>query len=162
MKYGAVLGIIAGLIGCGNVELMQDVDGGGMGGAGGSMIDSAGTSGSTGVAGAGMAGAGGSGGTAVECQPDACNTCVAGMRVAKADGAQCGPGLCDDVLPFDGQDGCVSQNQACQAGVCVMTTINCCRDAACPAGKAARCTAFRANDPTIPSSCTACAFPPKP
>lgn len=155
MKLGVVLGIIVGLAGCGNVELMQVADGGEADSLGGSI----GTAGTTGM---GMAGTGGTGGSAVECKPDACNDCVAGVRRAKADGALCGPGLCDDVLPFDGQDGCVSQNQICQAGACVVKISNCCRDVACPTGKAARCTAFRANDPTIPSSCTACTFPPKP
>ena len=159
MKYGVLLGIIVGLAGCGTVEAMLDVDGGEMGGAGGSS-GMAGTTGTAGTIDAG--GTTGTGGSTVECQPDACNTCVGGARVPKTDGTQCGLGLCDDVLPFEGQDGCISQNQACQAGTCVLTVINCCRDTVCPVGKQARCSATRASDPTIPSYCTTCSFPPKP
>lgn len=153
------------MVGCGDVMLATMPDAGDMGEAGseGSMGGAGGgpggTAGAGDVGGSGGAPTGGTTGTAgaPACEPDVCTYCVDNVRIPKPDGTRCGPGLCDGVLPYVGQGGCVTKNQACQAGMCVTTTVDCCRKCATP-GPQSRCTADAPEDPTVPSFCTACVF----
>lgn len=155
---GVVLGLIAfALVGCGDVTALSldASDAAGTAGTGGGP-GTGGTTGEAGTTGTGGSVIAGTGGSAPTCVPDACNDCVDAVLVPKRDGTMCGPGLCDGVLPYVGQGGCVSKNQACVAGVCVTTTVDCCRKCPTP-GPQSRCTADAPEDPTVPSFCSACA-----
>jgi hypothetical protein len=125
---------------------------GGMGGAGGAP-------GAGGASGEG--GAAGAGGSPTPCTPDACNTCVNGVKTPMADGASCGPadGTCDGVAPFGGQRSCVRENLECKAGACIRNQVNCC-NVPCPVvGQKQLCTGNQGatSDPTV---CTVCAVWP--
>lgn len=111
MRYGIIIGIIVGMLGCGDVEPIGD--------------GSAGSGGTTGM--------GGSGGT--DCVPDSCNTCVNGVKTPVTDGTSCGASWCGGsaVSPFGGTYATTVLASACQAGACVDTQITC-QAAACNCG----------------------------
>ncbi len=108
MRYGIIIGIIVGAIGCGEVTSVDDA--GDIGGHGGGA----------------MAGAGGSGGAGA-CTPDACNTCVDGKKTPVVDGTSCGAGWCGGsaVSPFGGTYATTVLSSVCQAGACTVTQTEC-------------------------------------
>lgn len=91
MRYGIIIGIVVGAIGCGEVT---SVDDGGTGTAGSSGV--AGAGGALGTAGA--VGGGGAGGAPPQpCDASCdlnCNTCDAGVCTPKVDGTSCGTPEC--------------------------------------------------------------------
>lgn len=175
MRYGIIIGIIVGLVGCGEVEPIGD------GGPG-----TAGTTGSSGTTGTGgVTGTGGTSGrplgagcvdngqcgsnicdaissTCCDGLPDACNTCVSGYKTPTKNGTVCGTGVCQG-NSFMG----VPINQRCQAGECVQGADN--NGIACLGGSAACCfTQGTANGGLYYAACLdsnlpgiSCGTPPK-
>ncbi len=110
MRYGVIIGVIVGLIGCGEVGPLGD---GGSGTAGSGM--------------AGTTGTGGAGGTSDACVPDACNTCVDGKKTPVADGTVCASSSCGGAAtsPFGGTYAPMVVTPTCHAGACAITQIEC-------------------------------------
>jgi hypothetical protein len=129
MRYGIIIGIIVGLIGCGDVEPIAD--GGGAGAAAGAagcgdvepIADGGGAGAAAGAAGGGTGG--GTGGSA--CVPDACNTCVNGTKTPVKDGTVCAAPWCGGsaTSPFGGVYPTTTYTPTCQAGACLTVQMVC-------------------------------------
>ena len=119
MRYGILIGIIVGAIGCGEVELAISPD------AGDGAAGSAGTTGSAGANG-GSTGSAGTGGSPA-CVADACNDCIGGVLTPKMNGTSCGEPSCTGsaTSPFGGQYPTTANNYACRSGTCVKEQVNC-------------------------------------
>jgi hypothetical protein len=170
---GIAIIVLCSIAGCGEVTMVDmPADGGaagsvelrGDGGVAGEMmkLDGSGAAGAGGVGGAaGTGGRGGAAGTPPACVPDACNTCVDGQTKQLADGTRCNTAstqdTCDGVQPFFGQHSCVSAAHVCQAGACIIKTVDCCAvGGACPVGQKHWCSGS-AEDPSQPTFCvTSC------
>lgn len=98
MRYGIIIGVILGLIGCGDVEPIGDGGNADMG------ADST-----------------------TACVPDACNTCVAGKKTPVVDDTSCGAAWCGGsaISPSGGAYPTTVLALACQAGACVTTQVVC-------------------------------------
>ncbi len=107
MRYGIIIGIIVGMFGCGDVEVAMD------GGDAGSTAGASGT------------GGGGSGGA--DCVPDACNTCVNGVKTPAPDGTVCAAPWCSGsaTSPFGGTYATTASVPQCQSGACVTVQVYC-------------------------------------